>query len=331
MEKYEKLLKENYGYIIILVLLVLYILSKQPLVALLVAFSIVALFFYETYEGIKKNGWKKELTEIVTAIVVGVLVWYAAGFLLNTPAPLDAVVSCSMLPHLERGDMVLLRGTSINAPEVEVTSQEWEQIKEKMKTNFTCGPCKSDGDYIPYNFSLCRADCGNGCLIAINGKPVRQMSNDTLFEYNYGSCKLRSTSGDIANSLCVKSVAIKGSTFYENFSNDVVVYDPEQNSVFQGSIIHRALVKVSVDGKEYYLTKGDNNEVLDVQVPGNGTAVGQSRCLFYAEPSLENKPVSSDRVRGNVLLRIPYIGYLKLFLWGYIEDPMGCDTVIEPA
>ena len=331
MEKYEKWLRDNAGYIAILLLLLLYILTKQPLVALLIALSIVGLFVYETYGGVKERGWKKELGEILAAVIVGVVVWYAGGFLLNTPAPMDAVVSCSMLPHLERGDMVLLQGASINAPEVSVTSQEWEQITDKMKTNFTCGPCESDGGYVPYNFSLCRTSCGNGCLIAINGKPVKLESDDTLFGYNYGSCRLKSASGEIVNSLCVKSVTVKGRTFRENFSTDVVVYDPEQNSVFQGSIIHRALAKVSVDGKEYYIIKGDNNEVLDVQVPGDGTRTGESTCLFYAKPSRENKPVPSDMVKGKVLLRIPYIGYLKLFLWGYIEDPSGCDSVIEPA
>ena len=331
MEKYERWLRGNAGYILILALLFLYVITKQPLVALAIAFLIVGLFVYETYGGIRKRGWKKELGEILAAVIIGVLVWYVGGFLLNTPAPLDAVVSCSMLPHLERGDMVLLQGASINTHEVSVTLQEWEQINEKMKTNFTCGPCESNGSYIPYNFSVCRVSCGNGCLIAINGKPVTLASNDTLFGYNYGACKLKSKSGDIVNSLCVKSITIKGRTIYENFSNDVVVYEPEQNSVFQGSIIHRTLAKVSVDGREYYLIKGDNNEMLDVQVPGNGTLAGQNRCLFYSPPNRENKPVPSDRVMGKVLLRIPYIGYLKLFLWGYIEDPSGCDTVIEPA
>ncbi len=274
----------------------------------------------------EEGGWKKELEEIVVAILAGVVLWYGAGFLLHTSAPLDSIVSCSMLPHMDRGDMVLLSGSGISAPMAEVNASEWEQIKRMMRTNFTCGLCSEKG---AYNFSICRSGCGGSCLIAIDGKPVSG-SNDSLFSYNYGLCRLRGANGDIQNDVCVKSVTIKGKEYHENFSNDVVVYEPLENSVFVGSTIHRVLVKVSVDGKFYYLTKGDNNEVLDVQAPSSRTDAGNGGCLFFTE-SRENKPVPQENIKGKVIFKAPYLGYLKLFLWGYLGEPSGCDTVIEPT
>lgn len=330
MGKFEETVSKNAGYLLVLAFLVAYVLTKFMLFALLCALSIVGLFVYETYNGVKEGGWKKELEEIAIAVLVGVGVWYGAGFLLHTPSPLDSIVSCSMLPHMDRGDMVVLSGSEINAPLAEVNASEWEQIKERMHTNFTCGPCTAQGDYTPYNFSLCRNGCRSSCLIAVDGKPIFPNSNDSLFSYNYGLCTLKSDNGTVINDVCVKSVTIKGRAYPENFSNDVVVYDPLENSVFVGSTIHRALVKVSVEGKPYYLIKGDNNEVLDVQAPSRGIDSGDGRCLFFTD-SRENKPVPQENVKGRVFLKVPYLGYLKLFLWGYLGMPSGCDTVIQPT
>jgi hypothetical protein len=327
MEKFEAYLKKNAGYLLILAFLVAYILTKFILFALFCALSIVGLFVYETYNGVKEGGWKKELEEIIIAIVAGVAVWYIASLILNTPAPLDSVVSCSMLPHMDRGDMVVLRGSEINAPEAEVNASEWERMQGRLYTNFTCGPCTEKG---AYNFSICRLGCSDSCLIAVDGKPVFSASNDSLFSYNYGPCRLKKDGGDILNDVCVKSITIKGKEYYENFSNDVVVYEPLQNSVFVGSTIHRVLVKVSVDGAVYYLTKGDNNEILDVQAPSKDVESGAGRCVFSID-SRTNKPVPQKNVNGKVVLKVPYLGYLKLFLWGYLAEPLGCDTTIAPA
>jgi hypothetical protein len=330
MAKFEKYIKDNAGYLLIAALLACYVLTKSVLFALLCGLSIVGLFVYETYRGVKEGGWKKELEEIIVAVALGVAVWYGGGFLLHTSSPLDSIVSCSMLPHMDRGDMVVLSGSDVNAPLVEVNASDWEQINNSLQTNFTCGPCTGQAGYTPYNFSICKASCGDSCLIAIDGKPVFSGSNNSLFSYNYGLCTLGSSSGDIINDVCVKSVTIKGETFYENFSNDVVVYEPLANSVFSGSIIHRVLLKVSVDGELYYLTKGDNNEVLDVQAPSKGVEAGGGKCLFFTDAT-QNKPVPQENVNGKVIFKVPYIGYLKLFLWGYVGEPEGCDTVMEPA
>ncbi|MEM3555441.1 MAG: hypothetical protein QXF56_01850 [Candidatus Micrarchaeia archaeon] len=326
MAEFKKIVRENAGYLVIAALLILYVLTHLSVVAVLCALAIVGFFVYETVEGARKRGWKKELEEIVVAVLVGVLIWFGAGFILNTSSPLDAVVSCSMLPHLERGDMVVLRGSEVKAPSIELTSSEWEEVKGRMHTTFTCGPCVKQGDYTPYNFSLCRS-CGNSCLIAIDGKPVFSEQNDTLFSYNYGLCTLKGKE-EVLNSVCVRSVTIKGEEFEENFGNDVIVYEPEQNSVFQSLTIHRVLVRVSVERKEYYLTKGDNNEILDVQAPGYVVKSG-NECRFFSDSRKENKPVEKGRIHGSVIARIPYLGYLKLFLWGYVEVPQGCGTVIE--
>lgn len=53
---------------------------------------------------------RNELWELITGLVFAYILWLLLCFLLNTSSPLSDVTSCSMLPNLELGDMVLLKG-----------------------------------------------------------------------------------------------------------------------------------------------------------------------------------------------------------------------------
>ena len=103
---------------------------------------------------------------------------------------------------------------------------------------------------------------------------------------------------------------------YENLSNDVVVYQPLPTDYYArtGDIIHRVFLKLkTADGKEYVLTKGDNNPILDLQV-------------YDYTRNLGNRPIPQDRVRGRVVMRIPYLGYFKLFISGFLNEDAQCKT-----
>ena len=95
----------------------------------------------------------------------------------------------------------------------------------------------------------------------------------------------------------------------------MVVYQPQAGEYYArvGDIIHRAFIRLRSDGREYVLTKGDNNPIFDVQV--------------YDEKSGEgNRPVEVERTKGRILFTVPYIGYLKLFISpSAIMTPEGCD------
>lgn len=129
-----------------------------------------------------------------------------------------------------------------------------------------------------------------------------------LLNYSFREC-LVETSDKPAVDACFESASIKGIEFYSNKSNDVIVYDavPEK----YGLIIHRVIVKVRAPDGVFYLTKGDNNLFADQQ---SGIAL-----------------VPQQRVKGKVLLRIPYVGFLKLFLFMQFEPPPGCGQRITPV
>ncbi len=90
-------------------------------------------------------------------------------------------------------------------------------------------------------------------------------------------------------------------------NNDVIVYDSRTS----GLIIHRAvaLLKNADTGEMVYLTKGDNNRILDQEAGIDLVAPG--------------------KIHGATLFRIPIIGYYRLFLAGQFNEPEGCDTSVD--
>ena len=107
----ERYTKNSYAQIGILALfLILYILTKNSIFGILFAVALVATVALEVWMGTKSHGWKHELKD--TAICLGgiVLLWFALTIVLNSPVPINAVVSCSMLPNVERGDLILVQG-----------------------------------------------------------------------------------------------------------------------------------------------------------------------------------------------------------------------------
>ena len=110
---------------------------------------------------------------------------------------------------------------------------------------------------------------------------------------------------------------MNGNRYGTNLSNDVVVYQPSKDEYYSrvGDIIHRAYIRLysKEDGKTYFLTKGDNNPIFDIQVYDEKLGEG-------------NSPVLLSRSKGRLLVSVPYLCYFKLFISpAAIPTPEGCD------
>ncbi len=142
---------------------------------------------------------------------------------------------------------------------------------------------------------------------------VESFSSITSDDVIKKPCSFNLVNGSSIPSLCTVGVKIDNKPFFFNESNDVIVYEPTVNGqpVPPGLIIHRAFVKVKAGGKYYYLTKGDNNPVLDQEAPAPGYRGFD--------------PVPQEKVHGKVLFRVPLLGYFKLFLFLQLAQPPGCD------
>jgi hypothetical protein len=198
---------------------------------------------------------KRTAVELVIALALAIGVWMGLQLVLNNSTPVDVVTSCSMLPNLERGDMIIVQG------------------KEPKTTQI--------------NFTGTLADL------------------ETQLRVVKEPCILRE-SGVPVQAACTQAVVYKGRQYPMNPSNDVIVFDAEPR--FYGLIVHRAFARLSNGTDSFYLTKGDNNLGIDQEA-------GFS-------------PVSARAVKGTVVSRVPYVGFLKLFLFMQFDEPQGCKQLL---
>jgi len=218
--------------------------------------AIVLLFFSDFSSGSGKTDWKKSAIDLGQALALAVIVWWSLQFVLQTNAPLDVVTSCSMLPNLERGDLIIVQGGAISAPKIQFAG-------ELSKAIYALGAQTAP------------------CNVTVSGATVA--------------------------SRCTNAVVLEGKAYPLNPSNDIIVFEPQPRDY--GLIVHRAAVIVTNGTHEFLLTKGDNNQQLDQQA---GFA-----------------PVPPQDVKGKVLLRVPLVGFLKLFLFLQLEEPKGCKMLVQ--
>ena len=140
MKLSDALRSPKYQVVILAVLLVLYLLSPNDffrvVFGILTAFTFLAMVALEMKSGVDQQGWKNEIKDTAVLIIVVLIFWFAIQFILNTSSPISAVVTCSMLPNLERGDFAIVQGAIPNAHEIELTSkatQEMERMSDEIK------------------------------------------------------------------------------------------------------------------------------------------------------------------------------------------------------
>jgi signal peptidase I len=279
-----------------------YVITQNAVFAL-ATFALLVFVFYEEF-----FTQKNALKEMISSIAFALGAWLLLSFLLNTSSPINVVTSCSMLPDLERGDLIILKG------EGDYNTQA-TQFDENL----------SRVQYSPYSL-------GNGqssakiILPTANGNPVFQPAVKTC---------TRSRGGQTYQVACLDYASIANAKSYPSKANDVLVFESDTAA---GLIIHRSLAKINAKDGEYYLTKGDNNQFPD-QISGFPLIKRQEmRQVLFNIPILgvvgldKNNDViyakeNDVKIKGKVLLRIPYVGYAKLFLFLQFATPAGCDMV----
>lgn len=312
-------------YILLAALFFVYLLTKSALIGIIAGVLIFAIVLFEFYAGAKEGGLKNEIKETVFALVFAVLLWFGAGFVLQTPTPINAIVSCSMLPSYERGDMVLLQG---GVPNAQIIDMEGEisainNSAQIIKTN----PSTSDSFGFAVNGSLYAYCAGQK---SAGSDPICQdfIQNPENYDEYHGPLKISyskcvrqwPSNGAKVGTICASSAEIGGKTIALGKTNELIVYEPKRTDLFGlvGDIVHRtAFTLRTSDGNLYYFTKGDNNPIFDFQ-------------FYDAAHSLGNSPVAQKQSKGRVIARLPYIGNLKMFITPQVllssSTESGCDS-----
>ncbi len=218
-----------------------YALSQNAFFAVGVFIFLIALFAVDFAQAkSERHGWKQTVYELITALGLAVAAWVLLSFTLQTSTPLNVVTSCSMLPALERGDLIILQGGAIRAPEVNVP--------------FALGNAKSvektlESPLLGKNYILVYTTSANGTDVV---------------NYSFVDCLEKSLDGSVlGRDACTVAATAGGREIRLNSSNDVIVYDAVP--VKYGLIIHRAFARLNATDGVFYLTKGDNNLFADQQ------------------------------------------------------------------
>ncbi|MBI5046608.1 hypothetical protein HZC07_02655 [Candidatus Micrarchaeota archaeon] len=283
------------------------------LVAIAIVVEIIAFVGIEVKQGAQEHGWKHEIVDTIM---------YGASFILNTSSPVSAVVSCSMLPNLWRGDFVIVQGAPVNAYQITLSESELRSLTNSPTTMFYGNASVTiNGSIFPY----CLRYSTSAVCEVFASDPDNLIEQKGVFTYKYTKCPITLSNGSKGYQPCLKSVVFKGTEYTTNFSNDVIVYQPPAGDLYSqvGDIVHRAFFVITVNNEsnsgvqnKFYLTRGDNNPILDLQVSDPFAGKG-------------NSPIPQDRARGKVILRVPYLGYFKLFLSGYLKEDSQCKTQLE--
>lgn len=309
----KKLLKKHWKIVVFLILFLLFLITKNILFAILTLISMIAIVGSEVHEGVEKHGWTHEIVDTVISLVLVLVFWFGLQFILSTASPISAIVTCSMLPNLDRGDLVIVQGSEINAYEISMSKEEFEKLKSY----------ETEVEYNGMNFSVkgsiysyCSENQDPICSSFIS-EPEKFTEKRGNMVFHYTKCDLKYLEeGKTVSEPCVDYVEYKGKEYPINLSHDTVVYIPEENTYFSyvGDIIHRTYFKINVDGEIYYLAKGDNNQILDIQ-------------MYSYQYELGNLP--AKKINGKEIIQIPYVGYLKLFISGLFTAPPQCNTNLE--
>ncbi len=320
--KKTKQLKTWPLYMLFIVLFVIYIMVQHYSGAAIVVGSLlflllITIIVFEFINGVHEAGYKKNIIEVAIAVLIVVCIWFGLEMLLRTGSPLNVVPSCSMLPALHRGDLVVIEGVSsirqLKAPVVNMTASQFAELNSSIESEFLecvaykptlqgyvisqfMGPGYSIGLYAPSINKIIPLSMQNGIITYTCGERGVVFQNGTMLEEAYTT-----------------AITIDGTTIVGDRNNSIIVYKtiPQDSFYKEGDmyIVHRVYAIINASGNYYVLTKGDNNPGLDMQ---------------YG-----NYPIPLKDVEGKVVGVIPYIGYLKLVMSNSLSQPYGCNFTTQ--
>jgi len=308
-------------YLMLAVVFVLYIVYQQAYALSFVLgamlFIIIAiLVVIETVNSVRDKEYKRDILELIMAVVAILLLWFALKFFLHTSYPLDVVPSCSMLPVLQRGDMIALQGISnismLKAPVIDVSAGAYQDMLNSTENEqLLCLAYKTANGTTAvsqfmqpgYSVGLYRSNQSGSGVIS----PDAQTG---LITYTCGVREVKFDNGTIENEVYTSAITVAGTTIIGDNNNTIIVYQTVPQDYFYRMgdvyIVHRVYAVIDAAGKYYALTKGDNNPGLDIQY--------------------DNYPANESDIQGRVIASIPYLGYLKLIISSQFSEPAGCNS-----
>ncbi|MGC8662354.1 MAG: hypothetical protein ACP5RT_01035 [Candidatus Micrarchaeia archaeon] len=326
--KYKKQAPMWPMYLLLAAMIIIYALHNSFILGFLIFLLIIVILVMEVKISVAIEGKAKSLLDVLIALGVVFILWLLLVVLMQTSSPIDSVASCSMLPALHRGDLVLLHGIgnpssfakAHNLTVVNMSSSAFESLEKSMQNEFLSYYAyyinKSRiTNIVPYGSSYSIGLYNNYCIYRysymgmqneIRNCYVSSQRNNTI-KYNYSIGNVL-VGGKQYNIIYTSSISISNKTIFQNFSNPIIVYKTSSKDYFSGDIIHRVYAIINASGNYYFLTMGDNNPGLDIE--------------------FANYPPNASSVLGYVIGDVPIVGYVKLIISGQFGKVAGCNQTI---
>ncbi|MEM0356309.1 MAG: hypothetical protein QXD03_00290 [Candidatus Anstonellales archaeon] len=295
------------------IFLVLYLITKNVIFGFGIFFVIVYGAYLDIKKSSKDKGGMNTIKELFITILGVIVLTQVIGLLIGTaPSPepvlifpsntfrpiLSVIPSCSMEPNYRQGDILII-GDASNINSI------------RLEGKFNPSPIMIYGNYT-YNLGrsiwlYCEAKGDGSICKEFYEHPERFVEIYGDLKIFYDKC---TRTGNIQE-ICVSGFEVNGERYKVSPKNgDPVVYAPNPKDIFYrfGFIIHRVQF-ILCDGNDcLYFTKGDNNNIFDFQ--------------------FGNYPFNSSRIIGKPIVRIPYLGYIRIFLGGVPLDTKECQHVL---
>jgi signal peptidase I len=309
-------------YILLITFFVLYIIFQSNAIlsflfgAGLIILIILAIIF-EFAISFKESGFKKNAFEIIIALAIVIIFWIILRILLNNSVPIDVVPSCSMLPNLHRGDLIVVQGvdkSNIFAPIINISNNEFNTLMQNINNeSLVCVSYIQNQNHATIT-QFYQANESIGLMKESTSTivPSNYQDNNPI-KYSCGIANVLLSNGTVKKEAYTNAITINNVTIKGDRNNSIVVYKTVPQDLFykygDTYIVHRAYAILNASGTYYVLTKGDNNPGLDIQY--------------------DNMPPSLNYVEGKVIFGIPYLGYLKLAMSSSFIEPAGCNETLQ--
>jgi signal peptidase I len=293
----------------------LFLLTRAQLFALLSFIALVLWFLKDIQAGVKDKGWVKELVDNVKGLGHVVFVFGMLSLLLGSSVPISVVASCSMKPSLEQGDLIIVKKfDNSSVPVFTLSPQQFDELLSANLTPYFNGtPLNVSGSV----YSHCLFHSNDGICQRFFVNPLTFSDRLGLVVFHYSLCTRVFEDGRVMPVPCVVGVDVLNNSVNLTNERPVVVYAPKSSDYFSliGDIIHRVQFMVTDGRRTLLFTKGDNNEVFDVQ-------------LYDERVGKGNSPVLMKQVKGEVWFSVPVIGYVKLIASGIWQRFYQCKYVV---
>ncbi len=319
-------------YALLVISALLYILSSNTAFGVLAFLLVIVILAAEFGSSVKSIGVSKTARDVIISVIAAVLLfWAIPSILLRTSSPVNVVVSCSMLPSMHRGDLVILHGigsmrsflASHDIPTLNISSAAFNSMLFNISSEFLepyAYAHENASEILPYASNLAGYSIGYYNAVCLEryynaGEPsyyyrclvpeAAQQRNLISYSYAIGNEMFPGAQVEVPYTY---SISINGISIRQNYSNPIIVYRASADDNFKGDVIHRLYAALNVDGRYYLLTKGDNNAVLDIEAM--------------------NYPINQDAVIGYVVADIPFLGYPSLIVRGQVGSVPGCNQTL---